>query len=724
MHTAADRIRNVALVGHRGAGKTSLHEALLFEAGVTTRLGSVTDGNTVSDADPDEQARQMSIATALSSFEWGERKINLLDTHGEPSFVADALGALRVCESAVFVVNGVMGVEVSTARLWARAAELDIARMLFVNMLDRERADFFRTLEQLKAAFGPHVVATEIPIGAEQELEGVIDLVDMRAFRQIDESPAHPAPTGGGQRRGWTASPIPDEHATRAQEYREKLMDEVAEVSDTLMERYLEGEAISHEEIVGALKEGTNHGRIFPVVCGVASANLGTTRLLDAIVEDLPSPVKHGGLRVGGLTLEPAAEKELFAYVFKTRADPFAGRINLLRVYQGTMRHDTQVLNTRAHARERIGQLLTFAGKEVVHVDELGPGDIGAVAKLKETRSGDWLASLADSGMRAQRVSPESVEPIELPALKLPAPVMAFAIEAESRGQEDKVFSSLRRLQEEDPTIDLHRDPQTGEQIVAGLSQVHVEVIVDRLRQRFGVEVALKLPRVPYQETIRGSAKAHGRHKKQSGGRGQFGDCHIEIEPLDGSDPTHPDHTHIDFEFVNRIKGGVIPSSFIPAVEKGVREAMDEGVLAGYPVKGVRVTLLDGSYHAVDSSEIAFKLAGAAAMRQALEQADPVLLEPIMLVTVSVPEASVGDVIGDLNSRRGRPQGMEPVGAMTEIKAEVPIAEMLSYAPDLRSITGGQGDYTLEFLRYEETPAHLAQKVVEQAAGERAAAHV
>jgi elongation factor G len=697
MHTAADRIRNVALVGHRGAGKTSLHEALLFEAGVTSRLGYVTDGNTVSDADPDEQARQMSISTALSSFEWGERKINLLDTPGEPSFVADALGALRVCESAVFVVNAVMGIEVSTARLWTRAAELDIARMLFVNMLDRERADFFRTLEQLKAAFGPHVVATEIPMGAEQELTGVIDLVDMRAFRQ-DSS----------QRRGWTEIPIPDEHAARAQEYREKLMDEVAEVSDALMERYLEGEEISHEEIVGALKEGTNHGRIFPVVCGVASANLGTTRLLDAIVEDLPSPVKHGGLEVGELTLEPAEEKELFAYVFKTRADPFAGRINLLRVYQGTMRHDTQVLNTRAHARERIGQLLTFAGKEVMHVEEFGPGDIGAVAKLKETRSGDWLAARD--------------EPLELPALKLPAPVMAFAIEAESRGDEDKVFSSLRRLQEEDPTIDLHRDPQTGEQIVAGLSQVHVEVIVDRLRQRFGVEVALKPPRVPYQETIRGSARAHGRHKKQSGGRGQFGDCHIEIEPLEGSDPTH-DPARPDFEFVDNIKGGVIPSSFIPAVEKGVREAMSEGVLAGYPVKGVRVRLFDGSYHTVDSSEIAFKLAGAAAMKQALEQADPVLLEPIMLVTVSVPEASVGDVIGDLNSRRGRPSGMEPVGAMTEIKAEVPMAEMLSYAPDLRSITGGQGDYTLEFLRYEEIPAHLAQKVVEQATGERAAAH-
>ena len=485
-----------------------------------------------------------------------------------------------------------------------------------------------------------------------------------------------------------------------AQEYREKLMDEVCEVSDALMERYLEGEEISHEEVVGALKDGTNHGEIFPVVCGVATRNLGTSRLLDAVVEDLPSPVKHGALKVGELELEAAEDRELFAFVFKTRADQFAGRINLLRVYQGALRGDSHVLNTRAHSKERIGQLITFAGKETVHVQEFGPGDIGAVAKLKETRAGDWLAARD--------------EPIEMPRLKLPAPVMAFAVEPKSRGDEDKVFASLRRLQEEDPTIDLHRDQQTGEQIVAGLSQVHVEVIVDRLRERFGVEVTLKPPRVPYQETIRSSATAHGRHKKQSGGRGQFGDCHIEIEPL----PTGE-----GFEFVDKIKGGVIPSSFIPAVEKGVREAMDSGVLAGYPVKDVRVRLFDGSHHSVDSSEIAFKMAGIQAMKQALEAADPVLLEPIMLVTLSVPEEFVGDVIGDLNSRRGRPQGMEPVGAMTEIKAEVPMAEMLTYAPDLRSITGGQGDYTLEFLRYEEVPGHLSQKVVEQASDERAAAH-
>ena len=679
MPHAASRIRNVALVGHRGSGKTSLHEALLFEAGTLTRLGTVSDGTTVSDADEDEKSRGMSISASLASFQWRDVKVNLIDTPGEPSFIADALGALRVCESAVFVVNAVMGVEVSAQRLWQRASELGVARLIFVNMLDRERADFFRTLESLKAAFGPHVVATEIPIGSEHEIRGVIDLVDMKAY-EYDGASEH-----------GKEIPIPDDEAERAQEYREKLMDEVAENSDALMERYLEGEDISHEEIVEALEDGTDHGHIFPVTCGVATSRLGADRLLDAIVDDLPSPVQHGGLEVDEMTLEPVEDREMFAYVFKTRADPFAGRINLFRVYQGVMTHDTQVLNTRTHNKERIGQLLEPHGKEVAHADSLGPGDIGAVAKLKETRAGDWLAARD--------------QPIHMPAIKLPAPVMAFHIEPKAKGDEDKVFTALRRLQEEDPTIDLHRDDQTGEQIVAGLSQIHVEVIVDRLKSRFGAEVELMPPRVPYQETIRGSAKAHGRHKKQSGGRGQFGDCRIEIEPL----------AEQEFEFVNAIKGGVIPGGFIPAVEKGVREAMAQGIVAGFPVKGVRVRLYDGSYHTVDSSEMAFKTAGSIAMKQALEQARPVLLEPIMLVTASVPDDSVGDVMGDLSSRRGRPLGTESVGGMTEVKAEVPMAEMLAYAPDLRSITGGQGEFTMEFARYEEIPAHLAQKVVEKA---------
>jgi elongation factor G len=559
-------------------------------------------------------------------------------------------------------------------------------------MLDRERADFFRTLESLKSAFGQHVVATEIPIGSEHEVRGVIDLVDMKAYEY-----------DGVARENCKEIPIPDELLAQAEEYREKLMDEVAENSDALMERYLEGEEISHEEIVTALKDGTNHGHIFPVTCGVATRNLATNRLLDAIVEDLPSPVKHGGLEVGEVTLEPVEDKEMFAYVFKTRADLFAGRINIFRVYQGVVKQDTQVLNTRTHTKERIGQLLTFEGHQTGHANDFGPGDIGAVAKLKETKAGDWLASRD--------------EPIEMPSIKLPAPVMAFAVEPKSKGDEEKVFTALRRLQEEDPTIDLHRDDQTGEQIVAGLSQVHVEVIVERLKSRFGAEVNLNPPHVPYQETIRKPAKAHGRHKKQTGGRGQFGDCHIEIEPLTLDDPAQP-----GFEFVNAIKGGVIPTGFIPAVEKGVHDAMQAGVVAGYPVKGVRVRLYDGSYHTVDSSEMAFRLAGSLAMKQAMEQAGPVLLEPIMLVTVAAPEDAVGDVIGDLNSRRGRPLGMEPVGAgMTDVKAEVPMAEMLSYAPDLRSITGGQGEFTMEFLRYEEVPGHLAGKVVEEARAEKEA---
>lgn len=688
MHKAADRIRNVALVGHRGSGKTSLHEALLFQAGAINRMGTVSDGTTVSDSDPDEKSRQMSISAALASFEWQERKVNLIDTPGDPSFVADALGALRVCEAAVFVVNAVMGVEVHTQRLWRRAEELDLARLLFVNMLDRERADFFRALESLKTAFGAHVVATEIPIGSEHEVSGVIDLVDMKGYEY-----------SGATRENCREIEIPDELAEQAQEYREKLMDEVSESSDALMERYLEGEEISHEEIVAALKEGTNHGSLFPVTCGVATRNLATNRLLDAIVEDLPSPVKHGGLQVGELKLEPSEDRELFAYVFKTRADPFAGRINLFRVYQGVLRQDSQLLNTRTHTKERVGQLLAFQGSGSTHVTEFGPGDIGAVAKLKETKAGDWLAARD--------------EPISMPQIKLPAPVMAFAVEPKSKGDEEKVFGALRRLQEEDPTIDLHRDAQTGEQIVAGLSQVHVEVIVERLKSRFGAEVNLKPPRVPYQETIRKPAKAHGRHKKQTGGRGQFGDCWITIEPLEPGS---------GFEFVDEIKGGVIPSGFIPAVQKGVLEAMQEGILAGYPVKDVRVRLYDGSYHTVDSSEMAFKVAGSLAMKQALADAAPVLLEPIMLVTVVVPDDAVGAVSGDLSSRRGRPLGMEPLGAgTTEVRAEVPMAEMLGYAPDLRSITGGQGEFTMEFLRYEEVPAHLSGRVVEEARSEREA---
>jgi elongation factor G len=686
-HKAADRIRNVALIGHRGCGKTSLHEAMLFEAGEINRLGSVEEGSTVSDHEADERRRGLSINACVSCFQHAEREINLIDTPGDPSFVADAAAALRAADSAVVVVNAVAGVEVQTERLWQRADAEGLARLVFVNMLDRERADFFAALDSLKAAFGPHVVATEIPIGSEGEVEGVIDLIDMEAF--VYE---------GADRAGARQVPIPDELRPRAEEYREKLMDEVAENSDELMERYLEGEEIDHGEIVTALKRGVTEGHLFPVTCGVATRNLGTNRLLDALVEDLPSPQMRGPLAAldgSGETIEIAPEEDgpLVAYVFKTTADPYTGRINLFRIYSGTMRSDSHAVNVSRHQKERIGQIGQPLGKELKPASDLGAGDIGAVAKLKETRAGDVLC--------------DEQRDLAIPPLELPAPVMAFSYEPKSKGDEEKAATAVRRLSEEDPTLDVHRDPQTGEQIIAGLTQVHVEVLVERMKDRFGAEIELHPPRVPYQETIRQPAAARARHKKQTGGKGQFADCAIEIEP--GEDGK-------GLEFVNQIKGASIPGSFIPAVEKGVVEAMRHGTVAGYPVKDVRVRLVDGKHHDTDSSEMAFKIAGAMAFKEAMEEADPTLLEPIVKLTISCPDEVVGDVIGDLNARRGRPLGMEAKGSTAEVKAEVPMAEVLDFAPDLRSISGGRADFTMEFERYEEVPAHLADKLVDTAA--------
>ena len=674
------------MIGHRGCGKTSLHEAMLFEAGAVQRLGTVAEGTTVSDHEPDEQERSLSINASLACFEHGGREINLIDTPGEPSFVADAIAALRVADAAVVVVNGVMGVEVHTERLWRRADAEGLARLVFVNMLDRERADFFAVLDSLKASFGAHVVATEIPIGSEHEVRGVIDLIDQRAFTYDGVGP-------GAAVEG----EIPEELRPQAEEYREKLMDEVAESSDELMERYLEGEEIDHDEIVRVLKQGVTAGRIFPVTCGVATRNLGTGRLLEALVEDLPSPAMRGALPATGaegeaIEIEPDEEGPLVAYVFKTLADPYTGRVNLFRVCRGTLSSDSQAFNVTRGQKERIGQIGQPLGKELRPCDDLGAGDIGAVVKLKETRAGDVLCGAA--------------EEIAFAPLSLPDPVMAFAYEAKSKGDEDKAAAAVRRLTEEDPTLDVHRDAQTGEQIIAGLTQVHVEVIVARMKRRFGVEIELHPPRVPYQESIRQPASAHARYKKQSGGRGQFADCQIEIEPSEDG---------VDFEFVNRIKGAAIPGGFIPAVEKGIEEAMAHGTVAGYPVKGVRVRLVDGKHHDVDSSEMAFKIAGAMAFKEAMEAANPVLLEPIVRLVVSCPEDVVGDVIGDLNSRRGHPLGMEPKGSATEVRAEVPMAEVLDYAPDLRSISGGRAEYEVEFDHYQEVPPHLAEKVVSAA---------
>jgi elongation factor G len=676
------KIRNVAVVGHRGVGKTSLVEALLYQTGMVNRLGTIEAGTTVTDWDDDEHKRQMSLSSSLANLEWQERKINLIDAPGDPGFQGDAIASLRVVEGALFVLSGVMGAEVGTGRLWARASELDLARVLFVNMLDRERADFFRTLGSIKEQLSEKCVAVHLPIGAEHELTGIVDVLHMCAYMSPN-----------GDKEGDPVA-IPDEMKEQANEYREKLLDAVVETDEGLMERYLEGQELDASEVASALKTAVTRGEVFPVACGVATKNLGTHALLDLLIEGVPSPAKKGP----PITIEGAATS---CFVFKTIADPFAGRINVFRVLSGTVKGDATLANVRAHGKERFGALMVMQGKEHSNETEIGEGDIGAVAKLKETQTGDLLL--------------DQERPVELPRLGFPEPVMSFAITPKAKGDEEKMATSLRRLAEEDPTLMMRRDEQTGEQLLSGLSQMHVEVGVDRLKRRFGVDVELHPPRVPYQESIRKEARAQGKYKKQTGGRGQYGDCHIVLEPIEG---------HTGYEFVDKIVGGVIPQSFRPAVNKGIQEAMLSGDLAGAPVSGVRVLLVDGSYHNVDSSEMAFKIAGSMAFKQAYEKADPVLLEPIMEVEINVPDDAVGAVNGDLNSRRGRLHGMEPKGGMTTIKAEVPMAEILTYSQSLTSMTGGRGDYHMHFLRYEEVPAHVAQKVMSEFQKEREEAKV
>jgi elongation factor G len=671
------KIRNVAVVGHRGTGKTSLVEAMLFQSGAANRLGVVEQGTTVADWDEDEHKRQMSLAAAVCHAEWQDRKLNLIDAPGDPGFQADSIAALRVVEGALFVLNGVNGVEVQTTRLWDRSEQLGLSRVIFVNMLDRERADFFTVIEQLRDQFSKHCVAVQIPIGHEHELKGIVDLFHMRAYL---------SPEGG---REGDPVDIPDEIAADAASYREQLVDAVVETDEALMERYLEEGEVSGEELAAALKNAVSNDDLFPVLCGSATKNLGTTGLLDLLVEGVPSPAKKPldlGIEANGAA----------AFVWKTVADPFAGRINVFRVLSGQVGSDSNLVNPRTKGKERFGQVLLLQGKEHSPADALQAGDIGAVAKLKDVMTGDLLLEKDDAS--------------EAPILDFPQPVMSFAITPKAKGDEEKMATALRRLAEEDPTLVLRRDDQTGEQLLAGLSQMHVEVAVDRLHRRFSVDVDLHQPRVPYLETIRKESRAQGRYKKQTGGRGQFGDCHIVLEPLPG---------HEGYEFVDKIVGGVIPQGFRPAVDKGIQEAMARGELAGAPVQGVRVVLVDGSYHNVDSSEMAFKIAGSMAFKAAYEKADPVLLEPIMALEATVPDDAVGAVNGDLNSRRGRLHGMEPRGGMTVIKAEVPMAEVLTYSQSLTSLTGGRGDYALSFLRYEEVPTHIAQKIIETAQKER-----
>jgi elongation factor G len=627
----------------------------------------------------------MSLSGSLVHLEWQERKINVVDTPGDAGFQADALAALRVVEGALVVLSGVMGVEVNTARVWARAEEYELSRVLFVNMLDRERADFYRVLGAIREQLSDRAVAIQLPIGAEHELKGIVDLLHMCAY--LDPS--------GGKEGG--PQPIPGEMADTVQEYREKLLDAVVETDEELMGRYLEGEELEAEAVANALKDAVTRDELYPVGCGVATKNLGTTALLDLLVEGVPSPTRKG------TTIEFGDAKQA-VFIFKTIADPFTGRISCFRVLAGPVSGDTTLVDPRTHAKERLGQVLLVQGKESEPAEALGIGDLGAVAKLKDVVTGDVLV--------------DHEVPVEPPHIDFPEPVMSFAVTPKAKGDEEKMATGLRRLSEEDPTLQLRRDPQTGEQLLSGLSQMQVEVAVDRLRSRFHVEVELEPPRVPYKETIRKEARARHRYKKQTGGRGQFGDCEILIEPLPAQDG------ELGYEFVDRIVGGVISQGFRPAVDKGVREAMEHGELAGAPVQGVKVSLIDGMQHSVDSSEMAFKIAGSMAFKDAYQKADPVLLEPIMQLEVTVPDDAVGAVNGDLNSRRGRLHGMEPAGGMTTIRAEVPMAEILTYSQALTSMTGGRGDYSMSFLRYEEVPTHVAQKIIEQTKKEREAAKV
>jgi elongation factor G len=685
----APSIRNVALVGHSGAGKTQLVSALLFDAGAVNRLGRVDDGTTVTDYDEEEISRKHTLACSLAYAEWNRHKINVIDTPGMANFLSDARAALRVADAAIVVVDAVAGVEVSTEKIWAAAEELKVPRLVVLNRLDRERASLDRSIDSLRGVFGRTVVPIQLPIGEEKSFRGVIDLVAMKAWTFAADGSGKP-----------TEAEIPGDRAAAAETAREALIELVAEADDSLMEKFFEAGTLTQEELVGGLKRGIAAGRVFPVLCTSATANIGMQPLLDAIVGYVASPAERpleGKSKAGeDQPIEASDRGPAAAFVWKTVADPFAGRITMFRVVSGTLKADSTLHNTSRDLPERLGHLIVLQGKTQTNVQEIKAGDIGAVAKLKETLTGDLLA---DRGI-----------PFTLSGVKFPEPVIAYAIEPKSRGDEEKISTSLHRLQEEDPTISYTRDPQTKELLLAGQGQLHIEVTVAKLKRRFGVEVTLKLPRIPYRETITAAVEAHGRHKKQTGGHGQFGDCKVKFEPLPRGG---------EFEFVNDTFGGSIPRQYIPAIEKGLQDARLRGFLAGYPMVDFRATVYDGSFHAVDSNELSFKMAGVLAFKDGMARARPTLLEPIMNVEVYAPSDFAGDLMGDLNSRRGRIGGMDTRGASTVIRAKAPMAEMLTYEQHLTSATGGRGSYHMEFSHYEEVPAHLHGKIIAASKAER-----
>ena len=674
---APERIRNVAFISHQGAGKTSLVEALLFKAGVISRQGSVDEENTVSDYDPEERRRRLSLNTTVLPLTWESYKFNLLDTPGYFDFVGDVLSALRVVEGAVVLVEAAAGVEVGTEKVWQYAEERKLPRLCFISKMDRENADFNKCLHELRARFGNRVAPIQVAVGQAESFRGIVDVVEGRAYLDGDDT---------------KGTDIPPEVQALVTEAREALEEAVAATDDDLTAKYLEEGSLTPEELRQGLAKAVRTGEVVPVLCGSAAKRIGLAQLLHAIGHLLPSPADaeaQANLVEGGEPVAPG-DGPVAAYVFKTMADPYVGRLTLFRVYRGTLTSDSSVRNTVRDKDERIGQLFFLRGKDQEPVSQVGPGDIGAVAKLQHTQTGDTLCA--------------ANAPVKLEAVTYPAPKLALAAKPVARGDEEKIFSGLARLTEEDPTLAVERDHVTGETLVKGLGEMHLDVIVSRLKEKFGVNVELATPKVPYQETIRSKVTAEGKHKKQTGGRGQYGHVFLELEPLPAGG---------GFEFVDKIFGGAVPKQYIPAVEKGVRETMAEGVLAGYPVVDVRVTLYDGSFHPVDSSEMAFKIAASLAFKKAFEQANPVLLEPVMRVKVVVPEAFMGDCIADLNKKRGKILGMNPDGDMQVIEAMVPMAEMFRYATDLRSMTQGRGDFEMTFDHYEEVPAELAQKVIE-----------
>lgn len=693
-NTDIREIRNIAILSHGAAGKTSLADAMLFAGGAVDLQGSVDNDTSVFMHEPEEIARKITITAALGFVDWKGVRINIIDTPGYINFLEETKGTLRAADGAIVIVSALSGVKAETEKIYKFACDYEIPRIAFVSKLDKERADFFRAVGDMEKYFCKGSLILQLPIGREENFMGVIDLIRMKAlFFAKDDS-------GKVEEKE-----IPGTMKQDAADYRKKLVEQIAETEDSLLEKYLEKGDLSQEDLIAGLKHGTLGGGLLPVLCGSPVRNMGIQQLMDAVVMCLPSPAERAGIvAIKGkdpktdqeIARKPNPDEPLAALVFKTVIDPFAGKLSLIRVFSGTLKSDSAVYNSTKQTKEKIGSLFHVQGKKQVSAQALSAGQIGAVAKLKETLTGDTLCAEA--------------QPIVLDFAHFIDPVMSFAIEPKSRGDEDKVSSGLHKLLDEDPTLSFAFDDQTKEMILSGMGQVHLEVTLEKLKRKFGVDVKMKTPKVPYKETIRTKASAQGKYKKQTGGHGQYGDAWLEIEPLPRGS---------GFEFVDRIVGGVVPRQYIPAVEKGVAEAMHEGVLAGYPIVDVRVALYDGSYHTVDSSEMAFKVAASMAFKKAMESAKPVLLEPIMSVEVIAPDDTLGTVIGDLNSRRGKVQGVVPQANGQTIKAMVPMSEMLTYAPTLNSLTSGRGMYSMEYFGYEDVPSHLAQKIIQ----ERAAQH-